>query len=295
MQDSRLFKMIYYLIEHGKTSAPRLAEKFEVSVRTIYRDIDVISSAGIPIYVTTGRNGGIQIADDFVMDKTMLSDKEKEDILMAMQSIAKIDADNRDTVTKLSSLFRIKNDSWLEVDLSRWGYDIAKNNKFEMLKKAISEHKMVNITYANTKGEIKDRVIWPLKMVYKASDWYVKAYCLQQAAFRIFKLTRIITLKMTDQNFTPLKFPQEQLTRYENAPVKVVLSITKDMAFRAYDEFAYDQIVNDSDGNLIVTTYMPLDDWVVGYILSFGANIKVLEPASLGELVKQEAEKIWKN
>lgn len=295
MQDSRLFKMIYYLIEHGKTSAPRLAEKFEVSVRTIYRDIDVISSAGIPIYVTTGRNGGIQIADDFIMDKTMLSDKEKEDILMAMQSIAKIDEDNRDTVTKLSSLFRIKNDSWLEVDLSRWGFDIAKNNKFEKMKKAIIEHKMVDITYANTKGEIKDRVICPLKMVYKASDWYVKAYCMQQAAFRIFKLTRIITLNITDKNFTPLKFPQEQLSQYENAPVKIVLSITKDMAFRAYDEFAYDQIVNDSDGNLIVTTYMPLDDWVVGYILSFGTNIKVLEPASLGELVKKEAEKIWKN
>lgn len=295
MQDSRLFKMIYYLLENGKTSASRLAEKFEVSVRTIYRDIDVISSAGIPIFVTVGRNGGIQISDDFVMDKTMLSDKEKEDILMAMQSIAKIDEDNRDTVTKLSSLFRIKNDSWLEVDLSRWGYDIAKNNKFEKIKKAIIEHKMVDITYANTKGEIKDRVICPLKMVYKASDWYVKAYCMQQAAFRIFKLTRIITLNITDKNFTPLKFPQEQLSQYENAPVKVILSITKDMAFRAYDEFAYDQIVYDSDGNLIVTTYMPLDDWVVGYILSFGANIKALEPASLGELVKKEAEKIWKN
>lgn len=126
MQDSRLFKMIYYLLENGKTSAPRLAEKFEVSVRTIYRDIDVISSAGIPIFVTVGRNGGIQIADDFVMDKTMLSDKEKEDILMAMQSIAKIDEDNRDTVTKLSSLFRIKNDSWLEVDLSRWAMTLPR-------------------------------------------------------------------------------------------------------------------------------------------------------------------------
>lgn len=86
MQESRLFRIIYHLMENGKSTAPELAEKLEVSVRTIYRDIDIISSAGVPIYVTTGRNGGIQIADSFVLDRLLLSDKEKEDIITALKS-----------------------------------------------------------------------------------------------------------------------------------------------------------------------------------------------------------------
>lgn len=87
MKESRLFKIIYYILENGRITAPELAEKFEVSVRTIYRDIDVISSAGIPIYVTTGRNGGIQILENYVLDKAFFSEKEKQDILSALQSV----------------------------------------------------------------------------------------------------------------------------------------------------------------------------------------------------------------
>ena len=88
MKESRLFKIMYYLLEKGKSTAPELAERFEVSVRTIYRDIDVISSAGVPIYVTTGRNGGIQIAEDYVIDRLFLSDEEKDEILTALKSVA---------------------------------------------------------------------------------------------------------------------------------------------------------------------------------------------------------------
>ncbi len=87
MKESRLFRIIYHLMENGKSTAPELAEKLEVSVRTVYRDIDIISSAGVPIYVTTGRNGGIQIADSFVLDRLLLSDKEKEDIITALRSV----------------------------------------------------------------------------------------------------------------------------------------------------------------------------------------------------------------
>lgn len=88
MKESRLFKIVYYILENGRITAPELAEKFEVSVRTIYRDIDVISSAGIPIYVTTGRNGGIQILENYVLDKALFSEKEKQDILAALQSVS---------------------------------------------------------------------------------------------------------------------------------------------------------------------------------------------------------------
>lgn len=121
MQESRLFKIIYYLMENGKSTAPELAEKLEVSIRTIYRDIDIISSVGVPIYVTTGRNGGIQIDDSFVLDRLILSDKEKEDIITALKSVSIVDDRNSDTLSKLSAIFNTKNEDWLEVDFSRWG------------------------------------------------------------------------------------------------------------------------------------------------------------------------------
>ena len=88
MKESRLFKIVYYILENGRATAPELAKKFEVSVRTIYRDVDVISSAGVPIYVTTGRNGDIQILENYVLDKAFFSEKERQDILAALQSIA---------------------------------------------------------------------------------------------------------------------------------------------------------------------------------------------------------------
>ena len=122
MKESRLFKIIYYILENGRVTAPELAEKFEVSVRTIYRDIDVISSAGIPIYVTTGRNGGIQILENYVLDKAVFSEKEKQDILSALQSVFVVNETyEKEMLTKLSALFHIHSDQWFEVDFSRWG------------------------------------------------------------------------------------------------------------------------------------------------------------------------------
>lgn len=106
LQESRLFKIMYYLLDKGRATAPELAEKLEVSVWTIYRDIDRISSAGIPIYITTGRNGGIQLIDGYVLDRTMLSEKEKQEILISLQSLSATQYPNADDIlSKLRALF----------------------------------------------------------------------------------------------------------------------------------------------------------------------------------------------
>ena len=114
MRDSRLFRILYYILEKGKVTANELSEKFEVSVRTIYRDIDVISSAGIPIYATQGKGGGIEIADDFVLKKSLLSEKEQEQILVALKGLEGINKQyENELLTKLSAFFKIKNTNWL--------------------------------------------------------------------------------------------------------------------------------------------------------------------------------------
>lgn len=293
MQKSRLFKIIYYLMENGKSTAPELAEKLEVSIRTIYRDIDIISSVGVPIYVTTGRNGGIQIDDSFVLDRLILSDKEKEDIITALKSVSIVDDRNCDTLSKLSAIFNTKNEDWLEVDFSRWGNKAQDNTMFQKLKEAIISRKMLCIVYANTRGEVIERVICPLKMVYKAKSWYIKSFCMNKSNFRIFKLTRIIQARNMEKNFDPMEFPQEKKemkVNYEN----VILRFPQRMAYRIYDEFEVDEIHQDDNGDFIICAPMPIDEWLIGYLLSFGSKVCIIEPKYLKKIVYNEAKKICK-
>lgn len=293
MQESRLFKIIYYLMENGKSTAPELAEKLEVSIRTIYRDIDIISSVGVPIYVTTGRNGGIQIDDSFVLDRLILSDKEKEDIITALKSVSIVDDHNSDTLSKLSAIFNTKNEDWLEVDFSRWGNKAQDNTMFQKLKEAIISRKMICIVYANTRGEVIERVICPLKMVYKAKNWYIKSFCMNKSDFRIFKLTRIIQARDMEKNFSPMEFPQEKKEMKVNYG-NVILRFPQRMAYRIYDEFEVDEIHQDDNGDFIICAPMPIDEWLIGYLLSFGSKVCIIEPKYLKKIVYNEAKKICK-
>ena len=119
MQGSRLFKIVYFLLEKGRCTAPELAEKLEVSVRTIYRDVDTLSAAGVPVYAARGKGGGIAILPGYALDKALLSGEEKEKILMALQGLAAADGTGAgELLAKLGALFQVKNTSWLEVNLS---------------------------------------------------------------------------------------------------------------------------------------------------------------------------------
>lgn len=135
MPDSRLFKILYYLLDREHATAPELAAEFEVSPRTIYRDVEALSSAGIPIYTEPGRNGGIYLLQDFILDRAVLSENEKQEVLTALQSISATGyIGGKEMLTKLSALFHINTRNWLEVDFSRWGKCACDNSKFDILK-----------------------------------------------------------------------------------------------------------------------------------------------------------------
>ncbi len=164
MQESRLFKIMYYLLDKGRATAPELAEKLEVSVRTIYRDIDRISSAGIPIYITTGRNGGIQLIDGYVLDRTMLSEKEKQEILISLQTLSATQYPNADDIlSKLRALFGSINQNWIEVDFSRWGSTVeCEKQLFQLLKNSILEKIHITFEYFNSDGKNMHRKVEPI-------------------------------------------------------------------------------------------------------------------------------------
>ena len=209
MQESRLFKIVYHLLDRGQATAPELAEKFEVSVRTIYRDIDALSGAGIPIYTETGRNGGIHLLNEFVLDKAMLSEEEKQEILTALQSMNTAqDMGGSQTLQKLSAVFHLDSENWLEVDFSRWGNKGFDNKKFELLKSAVIHRKSVKIHYAGSSGAAGERIVQPCKLAYKSKAWYLKAFCTEKQDWRVFKLSRIFDLEILDESFEHREFPK---------------------------------------------------------------------------------------
>ncbi|MCI9175667.1 MAG: YafY family transcriptional regulator [Lachnospiraceae bacterium] len=293
MQESRLFKIIYYLLDKGRATAPELAERFEVSVRTIYRDIDSLSGAGIPIYAEAGRNGGIHLMNDFVLDQAVFSEEEKQEILSALQSINIAQNSNASqTLQKLSALFRLGSEHWLEVDFSRWGNEGFDNEKFELLKSAIIRCRTVKIQYAGSSQAITERTVQPLKLIFKAKAWYLNAFCTEKQVFRTFKLNRILDLEVLQETFLRRHVPKPP-----DAPEpeynQITLRFPKEMAYRVYDEFDKSQIQQLANGDLIASAKMPEDPWLTGFLLSFGTQVEILSPDHLRDAVAEQAKLIY--
>lgn len=293
MSDSRLFKILYYLLDKKHATAPELADKFEVSPRTIYRDMEALSSAGIPIYTEPGRNGGICLLHDFILDRALLSEKERQEILTALQSISAAGyPSGKDILTKLSALFNVNTGNWLEVDFSRWGKSAYDNSKFEMLKTAVIQHREVKIIYENMNSERSRRIVQPLKLSYKSKEWYLKAFCLEKQDFRIFKLNRILSLELLEQTFVSRPYPETKDCFQRTYP-QIVLFFSKEIAYRVYDEFDETQIEHLKNGGLIARAEMPVDAWLIGYLLSFGPQVEIIEPKHLRQILAEQAKEIY--
>ena len=190
MSDSRLFKILYYLLDRKQATAPELAAEFEVSTRTIYRDMEALSSAGIPVYAEPGRNGGIYLLQDFILDRAILSENEKQD-------------------------------------------------------------------------------------------------------FRIFKLNRILEWELLENTFVPRPYPETK-NNLQQTYTQIVLLFSKEIAYRVYDEFDRTEMEYKENGDLIVCAKMPVDSWLIGYLLSFGAQVEIIEPKYLKDVLAEQAQAIYK-
>ena len=294
MSDSRLFKILYYLLDRKRATAPELAAEFEVSPRTIYRDVEALSSAGIPIYTEPGRNGGIYLLQDFILDRAVLSENEKQEVLTALQSISATGyIDGKEMLTKLSALFHINTRNWLEVDFSRWGKCACDNSKFDILKTAVIQCKEIKIVYENTNSERSTRIIQPLKISYKSKEWYLKAFCKEKQDFRIFKLNRILELKLLENTFVPRPYPEEK--NNDQQPYhQIALLFSKEIAYRVYDEFDETEIEYQKNGDLVVHAEIPVDPWLIGYLLSFGTQVEIIEPKYLKNVLAAQAQEIYR-
>ena len=190
MKNDRLFQMVYILLEKGSVTAPELASTLEVSVRTVYRDVEALSMAGVPVYASQGKGGGISLMPNYSFDKALLSDDEQNQILFAIQSLQATDQPVGALLKKLGGMFQKQNVSWIEADFSRWGMGRVDNEKFERLKTAILEKRVLEILYCSTSGETAKRSILPFKLIFKDKSWYLQAFCKKADDYRLFKVNQ---------------------------------------------------------------------------------------------------------
>lgn len=298
MKNDRLFQVLYILLERQNITAPELARLLEVSVRTVYRDIETLSLAGIPVYTTVGKGGGISLMSGYTFDKALLSDEEQNQILFAIQSLQATDQNVDGLLQKLGAAFRKTNTNWIEVDFSRWGMRRTDNLKFDQLKNAILGKRVLHVIYCGTSGSITERDVKPVRLVFKNKSWYLQAFCLKAEDFRLFKVSRIMELTLTDYTFTESFVDLPSLDGDAPPPFQVSpirLRFPSSMAFRVYDEFERDSIETQVDGSLCVAVEFPIDEWVYGYLLSFGTDVEILEPHDLREQLADFAKRIYEH
>jgi predicted DNA-binding transcriptional regulator YafY len=335
MQSSRLFEIIYILMDKHFATCEDLARELEVSTRTIRRDVDALSAAGVPVYMSRGKNGGVHLMPHYVLDKSVVSDNEQTEILAALSALratgidtgvgiggggstgstggasgansaksastTKHNASNKNTGSKsdalkrLSRVFQRDAIDWLDIDLSFWGAPPEFKRAFELIKKSIITKHQLQFGYYDVNGELTMRTVEPVKLAFKESSWYVRAYCLMRNDWRTFKLFRmdVERMQILPETFEPrIDTGSLDYTGDSKGAQRVKLLFEASAVHRVHEEFAPDWITALDDGRFLVELDIAPDARTHSYLLSFGAELEVLEPASVRARLTAQARDI---
>lgn len=299
MKIDRLMGILTILLRQDKVTAPELAERFEVSRRTINRDIEDICKAGIPVITTQGRGGGVSIAEGYKMDKTLLTEEELQAVLTGLKGF--------DSVSKTSHLTSLTEklsgntgqaifDDVILIDLASY----AKTpliHKIDVIKNAIRDQRLISFRYFYEKGE-SERTIEPYRIVFKWSAWYVLGYCLQREGVRLFKLNRLCDLETSSKRFAPRELPARELDfdgHFTEGRIRLKALFEASEQYRLIEEYGIGSYTVEKDHRLRLerdfVSYKNMLEW----ILSFGDKAEVLAPEELREDIYRQAKNILKS
>jgi len=295
MQVNRLLEIIFILLQKNKISAAKLSKQLGVSIRTIWRDINLLSAAGIPIYTERGKGGGISLLPNFILSKSIFNEQEQDEILLALHGLSNIKNDTAQVLRKMSVIFNKTAQNWIEVDFSDWH---CKNNFFDRLKTSILKQHIVEFNYYNSNGDKSFRRVEPIQLWFKSKSWYLKGFCLTKQDIRLYKLSRIKNLIATDEYFyqRDLAISTNNTIQKRNKQqlATLKLRIEPELAFRVYDDFDESEVEKQPNGSFLVTVPNIEENWVYGLLLSYGKYIEVLEPESVRHILKEESQNIYK-
>ena len=298
MKIDRLIGILSILLQQEKVTAPYLAEKFEVSRRTINRDIEDICKAGIPLVTTQGQNGGISIMEGYRIDRTVLTSFEMQSILAGLRSLDSVSGTNRyqQMMDKLSagSSSVLASNAHIVIDLSSW-YRTSLPPKIELLQDAIERHELVAFDYYAPGGESR-RVLEPYLLTFQWTSWYVWGYCRTREDYRLFKLNRMLELLGTGEEFEPREdrhFEMDVEKVFDNQfPIRVLFPV--EYKWRLIEEFGEECFRQTEDGKrLLFEGKFADEESVISWVLQFGGKAELLEPECLRERIADVAKTIF--
>lgn len=307
MQTEHLFELTYIILERKIVTAAEMAKHFGVSTRTIYRWVDALNLAGVPVVTTKGKGGGIQLAEKYTLDKAILTEDEKQEILSSVQALQTLTGDSsfagnsRGVISKLKAITSANAD-WIKVDFATWNPEQNEiKETFKNLKWAILNRRQVSFEYFSGSSENSLRHVDPWKIIFRGQAWYLYGYCKTRNAPRYFKLSRIRNLLILKDEISVEEkdFPEEEnkgdyggdrITNFIQLKVRVADS----EVYRILDEYKVDSIEEADDKTKILTLDVPDFYWIKSWILSFGSSMQVLEPEKLRLEINAEIKKMHK-
>ena len=293
MKIDRLIGILSLLLQRDSVTAPELAKHFEVSRRTINRDVEALCHAGIPIVTRQGTGGGIAIMEGYRVDRTVLSAAEMQAILAGLKSLDSVSNTKRyaQLMEKLSAgaSDMISPGPAFLIDLSSW-YKDSLAPKIQLVQSASETGLVIGFDYLSPNGESR-REIEPYYLVFRWSSWYVWGWCRIKEDYRLFKLNRMDDLHLTGEGFEkrPAPLPDLSTQRIFPGGIRVKALFAPDCAWRLAEEFGRDCYAPQPDGRLLFQADYTDKENLIHWLLTFGAKAELLEPM---EIRRELAEKI---
>lgn len=282
MKVDRLVGILALLLQKDIMTAPELAEHFEVSRRTINRDIESLCKAGIPIFTRQGINGGISIMENYRLDKTLLSTREMREILAGLRGLDSVSGSRHyarlmEKLCMGSSAF-VNGRDYIWIDLSSW-YKGSLAPKIEDIQAAIESRRLLDFCYYGPKEE-SDRSMEPYYLVFRWSNWYVWGWCTKREDFRLFKLNRMENVRVSEQGFADREIPEPDFTDERVFPggISVKAIFSPEVKWRLIESFGPCCYKEQEDGRLLFEDEYTNADNLLSWLLGFGDKVTVLEP-----------------
>ncbi|SBW06189.1 Transcriptional regulator, DeoR family [uncultured Eubacteriales bacterium] len=304
MKVDRLVSIIMILLEKERVGAQELAEMFEVSPRTIYRDIDAINMAGIPVRSTSGVGGGFEIMQKYKLDKNVFSTADLSAILMGLSNLSNVIRGDElvNALAKVKSFIPADRAKDIElkanqicIDLSPWMGNRNLQPYLEIIKTALQQSRLLSFEYADRHGNKTVRTAEPYQLVLKSNHWYVQGYCHKRNAFRLFKLSRMANLQMEEKIFTPRDYEKPQLDFadiLETMQTYIKIRIHRSVMDKVLDYCAYESFSTDGDEHYTVNFPFIENEYYYDILLSFGDKCECLEPPHIRAEIKRKIQDI---
>lgn len=298
MKIDRLLSIIVILLNRDKITAKELSERFEVNIRTIYRDIESINMAGVPIISYPGNNGGFGIMENYKVSHQLLSLSDISSILAALRGIntSLENSDIKNAIEKIDYLVPetaresfLKDYEQISIDIIPWGHQKKRRDFLYEIQKAISKKNILQINYFDAQGNETVRTLEPMTLVLKGYFWYLFGFCLSRNDFRVFKISRIKSIENTQKYFERKSASYRDhfdLDYDQLKTLEIVLKFKKSYKSKAYEHFEDEICETLENGDFIVKFNFPESDWIFSFILSFGENAEVISPDYLREKMK---------